>query len=240
MVHIPIVNENPSQESFLADSRYKLFDLLKDYPNTFSISGHTHIQRHYFVGKDEGWQREKPHHHYNIGTASGDWWSGPPKSNGSPDATMRDGTPNGYNIIKFKGNRYFYDYKSSTKPENYKMRLYGPKKVRADIYNGGDLYVNFFQGTPKDTVLFSINGGEWKPMRYTIESDPYSQAQRNIWDNSDILPQGNRPSAPELCYHLWKTRIPTNLPIGRNRIFVKVIDFLGRTYEETFNFEVVK
>src|SRR5690606_3143873 len=39
--HIPLVDNNT--EWFKVEDRERLFDLLKDYPNTLSMSAHTHI-----------------------------------------------------------------------------------------------------------------------------------------------------------------------------------------------------
>jgi hypothetical protein len=54
-----------------------------------------HFQRQYFYGQKDGWKQEKPHHEYNVGTTSGDWYSGELNEKGIPVSTMRDGTPKG-------------------------------------------------------------------------------------------------------------------------------------------------
>lgn len=238
-MHIPLINEHPYGETFLNTHRQRLFDLLKDRPYTFSMSGHTHTQRHHFFGANEGWHRDESHHHYVVGTASGDWWSGGYKENGMPVATMRDGTPNGYNIIRFSGNQYIYDYKAAGKPDNYKMRLYGPKKVPHATPFRGELYVNFFQGSEKDVVEFRVNDGEWRRMSYFADVDPNISAIRYIWDHADTLPEGLRPSNPVISLHIWKTRVPSNLPIGMHAIHVRVKDVFGREYYDTYRFEIV-
>src|SRR5690606_38441333 len=70
--HIPLLSEK-ANGPFRLEDRQRLFDLLKEFPNTLSMSAHTHIQRHNFYGKEDGWTQEKPHHEYNAGTTSGDW-----------------------------------------------------------------------------------------------------------------------------------------------------------------------
>ncbi|KAF0131791.1 MAG: hypothetical protein FD155_315 [Bacteroidetes bacterium] len=240
LMHIPLYNEAQWGETFRISQRENLFNLLKDRPYTLSLSGHTHTQAHYYFNQDEAWKQEKPHHHYTVGTASGDWWSGAYKENGVPVSTMRDGTPNGYNILNFDGNQYIYDYKAAGKDEKYKMRVYGPKVVPMGRYFRGEFYVNFFQGGEKDSVFYNVNGGEWKKMRYTVEQDPHMCAVRYEWDHATTLPEGSRPSNPSPCYHLWKARVPARLPEGSNTINIKVIDVFGREFFDTYNFEVVK
>lgn len=238
-MHIPLPNENQWGLTFVDESRNRLFEILAPYKFTFSLSGHTHTQKQHFFDKSNGWKNDSYHQHYTVGTASGDWWSGDFKTNSTPLSIMRDGTPNGYNILSFEGNKYYYDYKSASMPVNYKMRLYGPKLVKANIYNGGDLYVNFFQGSNRDSVEFNIDGGAWQSMRYTEEFDPHICANRVIWDTQNPMPNGDRPSAPEKSTHLWKTRIPTKLEIGEHTIYVRVKDIFGRVFTDEFKFNVI-
>lgn len=238
-MHIPLINEFPYGETFLNVHRERLFRLLKDRPYTFSMSGHTHTQRHHFFRSGEGWAGEEPHHHYVVGTVSGDWWSGEPQANGIPDATMRDGTPNGYNIIRFRGNKYTYDYKVAGKPEAFKMRVYGPRLVPQNTLFRGELYVNFFQGSELDVVEFRVNDGGWRRMNYVVDIDPHVSAMRYKWDHAENLPQGVRPSNPVLSMHIWKARVPSNLSAGQHTIYVRVKDVFGREFYDQHQYEVV-
>lgn len=239
-MHIPLYIVEEWGETFLNSHRTRLFKLLKNRPYTFSMSGHMHSQQHYYFTEKQGWMQDLPHHHYTVGTAGGDWWSGKPKANGVPDATMYDGTPNGYNIIHFKGNQYSYDYKVAGKPAEYKMRIYGPKLVPHNQRFRGEFYVSFFQGSEKDAVEFSVNGGEWRHMRYVVEQDPHVSAMRYRWDHADVLPEGVRPSNPVKSYHLWKARVPTNVELGQNVIAVRVKDKLGRVFTDEYRYIAVE
>jgi hypothetical protein len=239
-MHIPLFNEAPWGETFLNSHRERLFNLLRNHPFTLSLSGHTHTQRHHYFDEQDGWEDAHPHHHYNVGTTSGDWWSGALRENGTPVATMRDGTPQGYNILHFKGNTYTYDYKVFGEPDTYKMRLWGPKVVPHNQHFRGELFVNFFQGSPHDTVEYRVNDGEWRRMRYAVEPDPHVCAMRQKWDMAETLPDGVRPSNPVNCHHLWKARVPTNVILGENVITVRVKDKRGRIYEDVFTYEAVE
>ncbi|HUC79439.1 MAG TPA: metallophosphoesterase N-terminal domain-containing protein, partial [Flavisolibacter sp.] len=107
--HIPLKDD--SGEAFNLEHRQRLFNALKDFEHTLSLSAHTHLQRNDFFTAKQGWLRAKPHHEYNAGTTSGDWYSGAFDEKGVPVSTMRDGTPKGYAFIHFIGNSYSIDYK---------------------------------------------------------------------------------------------------------------------------------
>lgn len=237
-MHIPLFNEEGWGETFRNADREKLFRILSPFKHTLSLSGHTHIQKHYFFSEEDGWGQKNPHHHYNVGTASGDWWSGQYNLDGIPYSTMRDGTPNGYNILKFRGNSYEYEYIVAGNPTG-KMRIYGPKTLPESKYSRASFYVNFYQGSEKDTVFYRINKGEWKKMTYVIEPDPYFSGIRYEWDNSETLLHGTRPSNPVNSFHLWRTRSPNGLPAGSHIMEVKVIDQYGREYLDQKEFQVV-
>ena len=144
--HIPISEPDSKDDSFRDEDRQKLFELLKDFPNTLSLSAHTHLQRQDFFEKKDGWLQETPHHHYNIGTTSGDWYSGKLDEKGIPISVMRDGTPKGYAFIHFNGNKYTVDYKVAGKPENYQMKVFAPKVVAKGKRTKSGVFANFFMG----------------------------------------------------------------------------------------------
>lgn len=240
LMHIPFYNGGDLGENFLVDHRNRLFSLLADRPYTLSLSGHMHTQLHYFFDGTAGWQQEKPHHHYTVGTTSGDWWSGELRENGVPETTMYDGTPQGYNILTFKGNQYTFDYKVIGASKDIKMRIYGPKVVPFKKHYRGEFYVNFFQGSRNDVAEYSVNDGEWKKMRYVIDYDPSMCAIRQKWDASEELLSGSRPSNPVMCHHLWKARVPTDVLLGENVIRIRIKDMQGREYEDTYLYRAVE
>lgn len=237
--HIPIFLEKPFGETFRIADRTRLFELLEDYPHTLSLSGHTHTQRHHFFQVDEDWLREEPHHHYNVGTTSGDWWSGTPNERGIPDALMRDGTPNGYALITFTGNEYLIDYRVAGSPADHRMNIYAPAVAPRNESFRGEVYVNFFQGSERSTVEFRVENGDWRPMRKVNEQDPIVSLRRVEWDTSERLLEGARPSNPVLSKHLWKARLPTDLPLGEQVIEVRATDMFGRTFHGRHTYRIV-
>lgn len=227
--HIPLFSEGDG-ESFRKADRERLFELLKAFPNTLSLSAHTHIQQHYFHGKADGLDRETPHHEYNVGTTSGDWYSGENNAQGIPVSTMRDGTPKGYMFLTFTGNQYSFDYRIAGQPERYKIGLYAPKAVEKGQVGKNDLYANFFQGSHRDSLEYRIGEGAWKPMQRVEEADPTMLGVRYRWDSAEQPLTGAKPSAPILSKHLWKARLGGNLPVGEHKIEVRAKDAYRRTF----------
>ncbi|MFH5833145.1 calcineurin-like phosphoesterase C-terminal domain-containing protein [Halalkalibaculum sp. DA384] len=237
--HIPLIVPE-GRRTFRIEDRSRLFDLLKDYPHTLSLSAHTHIQQFAFYGEDRGWHRENPHIHYNVGTTSGDWWSGVPDERGIPPTLMRDGTPNGYAIINFTGNEFTLDYRAAGYEESYRMSIWGPKVVPQDSWHGAEIFVNYFMGSEKTRVEYNVANSGWRPMGKVEESDPYVAQLREKWDTSESLLAGKRPSNPVTSTHLWSVGVPNNLPTGKHTVQIRVTDMFGRTFYGTFDYEVVR
>lgn len=219
--HIPI-----SEPAFLFNKadREKLLDMLKDFPHTLSLSAHTHMQRHNFYGS---------HHHYNIGTTSGDFYSGVSDQKGIPYSTMRDGTPKGYAFIRFKGNKYTIDYKVAGRDKSYQVAIYAPDKISLSTATTSSLYANFFMGSAKDEVLYKINKGKWSAMEHVVDFDPSYVEGLAAWKKiTDKKLRGRRPSNPARSTHLWKAPIPSTLSPGKYKISVKAKDMFGRVFTE--------
>ncbi|PRX43247.1 calcineurin-like phosphoesterase C-terminal domain-containing protein [Salegentibacter salegens] len=228
-LHIPL-SEPDGRDTFRDEDRDRLFQLLEDFPNTLSLSAHTHIQRQGFFGKEEGWQQDNSHHHYNVGTTSGDWYSGKLDENNVPISTMRDGTPKGYAFINFNGNDYNIDYKVAGKPADYQMEVFAPKVVAKGRRTKAGIYVNFFMGTEDDEVLYRIDEWEWKEMQYIEDYDPSYVEMVYEWDLAEELMPGRRSSNPIRSEHLWRGSIPTKLETGEHDIEIKATDMFGKTH----------
>lgn len=238
--HIPISEPDAKDDAFRDDDRQRLFELLKDYPNTLSLSAHTHLQRQDFFGREDGWLQEKPHHHYNVGTTSGDWYSGKLDEKGIPISVMRDGTPKGYAFIHFAGNKYAVDYKVAGKPEDYQMKVFAPKVVPHGKRTKSGLFVNFFMGSKNDKINYRVDGGEWMPMEYVREDDPSYVELVFEWELAEQLMPGRRSSDPEECTHLWRGKIISDLPVGTHTIEVEAIDMFGKKHKSTTTYKIEK
>lgn len=235
--HIPLVSKN--SDIFKNESRQRLFDLLAEYPNTLSLSAHTHYQTQNFYGAGEGWKQDRPHHEYNVGTTSGDWYSGQNNAQGVPASTMRDGTPKGYAFLHINDNQYTFDYKVAGESADYKIKLIGPEEVAKKHVKRYTLFANFFIGSPKDQLQYRVNDGEWTDMELAISADPNYEYEVLGYDNSKGLRPGRRPSDPVNSTHLWKVKYP-KLDVGAHKIEVKATDMFGREHTQVKIIKVVK
>ncbi|WP_215226529.1 calcineurin-like phosphoesterase C-terminal domain-containing protein [Echinicola shivajiensis] len=226
--HIPL--SEPSGDPFKDEDRQALFNLLKDYPNTLSLSAHTHLQRQDFFFEKDGWNQKHPHHHYNVGTTSGDWYSGVLNEKGVPKSTMRDGTPKGYAFIEFTGNQYDIRYKVVDQEKDYQMAIFAPKVLEKDKRTSAGIFVNFFMGTSKDQLRYRIDNGEWKKMKYLEEYDPTYMMEVYQWDTTEELLDGRRPSNPVKSTHLWRGSIDAKLEKGQHTIEVEATDMFGNKH----------
>jgi len=155
-MHIPLAKHG---NSFRQSDQKKLFDLLKEFPNTLSISAHTHVHNNAFFHQDStDWQQATPHHHFNVGTTSGSWWNGMRNEVDVPHTMMRDGTPNGYSFISFNGTDYVIDWKVAGSPDDHQMNIHLPRGIVANELDTVLLTVNFFNGSEQSSLEYRIKG----------------------------------------------------------------------------------
>lgn len=234
--HIPL---SEPQFLFRSADRVSLFDMLKDFPHTLSLSAHTHMQRQDIYTKGTEWKQDKPHQHFNIGTASGDWYSGLIDKEGIPVSTMRDGTPRGYGFIRCSGNEYVIDYKVAGIDAAKQMRIMLPPNISSTADTAANIFVDFFTGEKNSKVLYKIDNGEYKPMEYTIDFNPFYLAEVAEWKSiTDKTKKARRPSNPAKSNHLWKVTLPKGLSAGKHTIEVKATDLFNRTFTQNQTFEV--
>ncbi|UIR56512.1 calcineurin-like phosphoesterase C-terminal domain-containing protein [Sphingobacterium sp. SRCM116780] len=234
--HIPLAHE--SAAVFRTEDRDRLFNILASYPHTLSLSAHTHFQQQNFFGAKDGWKQEKPHHEYNVGTTSGDWYSGAKDTDGIPVSTMRDGTPKGYAVLNIKNNQYTFDYHVVGKDTQYQIALSGPSVVDQKYVQRYPIYANFFIGKGDDQVLYRINEGKWKEMETVNETDPAYNYAVDKFDFATHYQEGRRPSDGAISSHLWKFNLP-KLKEGKYKLEVKATDMFNRVYTATKEIEVL-
>jgi len=235
--HIPLLMDNP--EVFRREDRQRLFDILASFPNTLSLSAHTHFQTQNFYGQADGWKQARPHHEYNVGTTSGDWYSGVKNEIGVPVSTMRDGTPKGFAILNIKDNQYTFDYKVIGQDAQYQIAVYGPSVVEQKYAGRYPVFANFFIGHKEDKVQYRIDGGQWKDMQYAEEADPDFVFSVLQYDLAQQRKEGRRPSDGVKSTHLWKMKLP-KLKAGNHRLEIQAIDMFGRTHTSFKDITVVK
>jgi hypothetical protein len=246
LMHIPLQD--------LVD-RDKLFELLKPFPNTFSIAAHWHRQEHFFLDEAAAWKGTGEHHHLVQGTACGAWWTGGYDELGIPHTTMSDGTPNGYAIITFSGTDYSVRYKAARRPDNYQMNIAAPEAISTAATGTTEIVANIFGGSERSSARFRVRDfGEWQEMTQFTGLDPYVEAtsaresalaaefakldgitepnpdelKRSFNKRAAIV--GRSTPGPRETGHLWKGNLPANMPEGYHVIEVETTDMFGQVF----------
>jgi hypothetical protein len=229
-LHIPLFDAAPGRETFRHADRERLFRLLERFPKRLVLSGHSHAQRHVFHDAASGWRGESPLHEYNVGAASGAYWSGVKDAAGIPDATMSDGTPNGYARLHITHDG---GYRLSWHPARLRggdpaateaMGLHAPKVLRRGAYPAWGVYANVYMGHAGTRVEFRVDEGEWKPMTRVDAPDPRLLAENVADDSAETLRGYDRSPEATLSPHLWRGALRTDLAVGERRVEVRAFD----------------
>ncbi len=233
-MHIPLYTSYGDDASINVVDRTALFEALKDREQVLALAGHMHNLEHNFTGAEFGWQGSKPLHQLICAAVSGTWWTGMKDERGIPIADQRDGTPNGYHIIQFEGNRYRISFKPAKFAADFQLRISEPLgKISQKSIHQQRVVVNVFDGSEKSTVMWQLDGGAFQEMDRTLMKDPYYE---RIYQQL----KAELPSwvYPELSTHIWTAPLPDELGIGVHKIVVRTIDQFGNEYQTASVFEV--
>src|SRR5690606_10663977 len=220
----------PAVETFRVADRHRLFALLQRFENLLLLSGHSHVQHHVDHVAADGWHGARPLHEYNVGAACGAFWSGVKDAAGIPDATMADGTPNGYARLRIGPDG---DYALSWHPARLPadradftgaMALHAPRVLRRGAYPAWGVYVNVFMGTADSAVEYRVDDGDWQPMRRVMQPDPRVLIENARDDEAAALRGFDRSPEAKPSSHLWRGALPTDLAAGEHRVEVRTQD----------------
>jgi len=225
-MHIPLQGTAPQLD---VPERRELFAILEGHPHNLSIASHMHTQGHLFFGAEEGYRGPEPHHHLIQGTTSGSWWLGIPDELGIPDAMMRDGTPNGYSVLRIDGNDYSIRYKVARRPADYQMNISAPHVIDAADAENTEVLVNVFAGSERTQVKMRLGrAGEWIRMERVVRPAPYFVEQKRR--EAAAGPPPPRPLPPaDPSTHIWAGRLPAAPGPGTWMLEVRATDMFGRT-----------
>ncbi|MFT3756633.1 MAG: calcineurin-like phosphoesterase C-terminal domain-containing protein [Pseudoxanthomonas sp.] len=219
-VHIPLF-EQAGRDTFRDTDRERLFALLRDFPHVLILSAHTHNQRHFFHGAETGWHGAQPLHEYNVGAACGAFWSGVKDTEGIPDSTMSDGTPNGYARLTIKPQgEYALSWHPARDPDAV-MALHAPKVLRQGAYPAWGVYANVFMGDDETQVEYRIDGSAWQAMKKVVQPDPRLLVENAKDDAADDLRGYDRSPEATPSQHLWRGALPTDLAPGEHKVEVR-------------------
>lgn len=228
-VHIPLFPDG-GRETFRSADRERLFRLLERRSRVLVLSGHSHAQQHVRHDASTGWHGDTPLHEYNVGAACGAYWSGVKDAAGIPDATMADGTPNGYARLHVAPNG---DYRLAWFPartddrdpaSNRAMRVHAPRVLRRGAYPAWGVFANVYMGQADTRVEFRVDDGPWRPMARVERADPWLVAQNVRDDEATALRGYDRSPEPQPSTHLWRGALPTDLSTGTHRVEIRAFD----------------
>ncbi|PQV63856.1 3',5'-cyclic AMP phosphodiesterase CpdA [Abditibacterium utsteinense] len=230
MMHIPLVAVGDNREADLRELP-GFFRLVENRPNCLSISAHTHIQQHRFLGREVGFNGQNSHHHFNSVTTCGSWWGGMRDESGIPHATMSDGAPNGYSFLNIKGSTYSLDFKVARRAADYQMNLYAPVEVARAELDKSEIVANIFAGSPKSKVEMQIGNGNWTAMQLAPRPDPLYVAAKAA---QETLPKTAGRKLPEtgVSPHIWAAKLPADLTPGAHIVRVRTTDMWNRTHQD--------
>jgi 3',5'-cyclic AMP phosphodiesterase CpdA len=226
-VHIPLFDTAlPGQPpTFRPEDRQRLFALLQRFPNVLVLSGHSHAQQQVMYAAAQGWHGATPLLEYNVGAACGAYWSGVKDAARIPDATMSDGTPNGYATLDIQPDgRYALAWHVARDPADPAMALHAPKILRQGAYPAWGVYANVFMGRTATRVEYRIDEGAWQPMQHVLQPDPTLLAENARDDAADTLRGYDRSPEATPSPHLWRGALPTKLATGMHHVEVRALD----------------
>jgi hypothetical protein len=231
-LHIPLFDTGDPGEpgTFRGRDRERLFALLRDFPKLLVLSGHRHAQTHHFHSATEGWHGARPLHEFNVGAASGAYWSGVADAAGIPDATMADGTPNGHARLAVDAQGgYALSWHPARLPPGDEastsaMALHAPAVLRRGAYPAFGVYANVYMGHAATRVEFRIDDGDWQPMVRVLRADPRLLLENARDDLAGRLRGRDRSPEAEPSPHLWRGTLPTRLAPGEHAIEVRAFD----------------
>lgn len=232
-LHIPLFDGDG--QGFRAADRARLFGLLQRFRRPLILSGHSHSQRHHFHGPEAGWHGPQPLHEYNVGAASGGFWSGLADAEGLPDTRMEDGSPNGYALLHMRTHGDDHSrYHASRGRGTLRMSLTSPGVLRQGAWPAHALYANVFGAEPEAELAYRIDGGPWQAMKRSSEPDPALLALNIADRQASALQSRDRAVPARPTQHLWQARLPTDLAVGLHRVEVRVRSrYEGEWIEQT-------
>ncbi len=224
-MHIPLFEEEAGRDTFRDADRERLFALLAPFPHVLVLSAHSHAQRNYFHGAATGWRGQARLHEFNLGAACGSYWAGVKDADGIPDASMSDGTPNGYALLTVrKGGGYGLAWHAARDAADSQIGLHAPKVLRRGAYPAWGVFANVYMGDDDTRVEFRVDDGDWMPMKKVLQPDPRLMAENRRDDETEVLRGFDRSPEAEASPHLWRGALPTKLAAGEHRIEVRAFD----------------
>ena len=174
-------------------------------------------------------------HNINVGAGCGAWWSGPKDVRGIPESFCLDGSPNGFYIFSFSGNKFNYRYIPANIPEYKQMRVSFPVgMVDLDSLIDKQILVNIYNADSAANVYCKIDNGPPQRMQQATMQDPFiieylkNSSQFPGWANEAVYHK-----------HMWTLPIPENLNTGTHSLHIIATDSKDNTYRAYSIFNIL-
>jgi hypothetical protein len=140
---------------------------------------------------------------------------------------MCDGTPNGYSIITFDGNKYKQEYKAAGRSKDYQMQISVPDELATAKAAKTSVVANVFNGSARSIVRMRIDQHDWIEMKQERLPDP---ALSRAWQIDETLKKKpwHSLSRPLPSTHIWTALLPGDMKPGCHRIEVETVDIFGK------------
>lgn len=255
VMHIPLANSLDALAGNQLNNRQDFFRLFEGRRHTVSFSGHTHTTEHHYFGEADGWPSPVPHHHHILTAVSGSWWSGPLDHRGVAVADSRDGSPNGFHVLRVDRNTYSTRFVPAKEPNGRQIRISvdsrfhsAEREVKRDFrpgqltaspvalaaVPGTRIIVNVFDGGPKTRVTIRVGAGEPVEMTRKAMPDPFVE---DVFTRNDAVKKPWVKAEPSS--HVWVARLPPRLGSGTHRVEVVAVTEYGDTVRGTAVLEIV-
>lgn len=236
-MHIPLFTLESNNPGVNVVNRQKLFQILQNRPHLLAVSGHMHFIEHLDFPDSIGWQGASVFHSINAGAGCGAWWSGPKNEQGIPLSYCMDGTPNGYFIFEFDGNRFRQRFIPAKHKESHQMRIFSPAGVVSQsALDSLQIVVNIFNAGPNADVFFQIDNNVRQRLANRRMADPFM---------TDYL-ERNREYFPgwlggvTVSSHVWVAALPKNLKPGSHILRISASDGKGNIFSGVRLFDIGK
>lgn len=226
LMHIPLYSPQNPSPGINVVNRDKLFALLQRRPHVLALAGHMHETAFVPIGSDGGWQGAEPLAQYFCTAASGAWWSGPKDDRGIPVAYQIDGTPNGYHLFIFEGNRFRQQYIASGQGPRTQLRICAPQgRLSAAAADTTQVIVNVYNGSDQWQLRLRVDSGPEVVMTRTPMVDPFLQ-KVYLAHKKDF----KSFVEPGTSKHIWTAPLGTALQPGVHQLRVFATDPYGETF----------
>lgn len=178
----------------------------------------------------------------DLGAACGSWWLGPRDPEGIPYATQQCGSPRNYFTVEFFGTDYALHWKGIgidagrqsdiwIKGENTEDNR-NPALMR---YDQGTVLVNIFGGGDMTAVRMRVDSLPWiTPEKVAVISPVMERMKHRVGRQMpELLQYQEHYYLKTPSSHIWRGRLPDNLPEGVHTIHIEAEDRCGLKVSQT-------